>query len=316
VNTLSREEWDALARRTAFVCLHSQTRLRFRGSDAVRYLNGQLTNNVNKLKPGEALPACVLTLKGKLSALVFLHQTPEGIELDAPPELREPLTQRLERYIIADDVEMQDVTEEISLVHVVSDTLPDTLPGNPHRFLNARFGTRGWDLVVPASALSDLARALESAGLRQISKDGIENWRVCNGVPTWGSELTPDIIPLEAGLGNRAVDFHKGCYLGQEIISRIESIGHVNKELRLLVSRGGQPFSTGLILREESAADASGTRDRGWITSLGWSFALEKPVALGYVRRPSDATGLVAVDPETNTEPIAVENHPLPNHET
>ena len=95
--------------------LSKRTKLRLTGADRVRYLNGQVTANVTRLTPQETMPACVTTAKGKLCGDVFLHATEDALLVDAEPVLREILTPRLERYIISDNVEIEDVTDNSAL---------------------------------------------------------------------------------------------------------------------------------------------------------------------------------------------------------
>src|SRR3954465_15208661 len=116
MTTASRSE------RPSFVDLSARVKLRVSGADVVRYLNGQITNNLAKASDRAAIQASILNAKGKLSAHVFISEEGEGsFFLDADPELREELPARLERYIIADDVQLEDVTERFSIFHVIDD---------------------------------------------------------------------------------------------------------------------------------------------------------------------------------------------------
>jgi folate-binding protein YgfZ len=130
--------------------------------------------------------------------------------------------------------------------------------------------------------------------------------RLEQAVPKWGRELQENTLPAEAGLDRTHIDFHKGCYIGQEVISRIKSVGHVNRHL------------VGFVVDREipSGADVFSTADPerpcGIITSAGWSFALESPIALGYLRRTSADGGLFARSAEPGSEPIAITISALP----
>src|SRR5437870_3117970 len=115
---MTRAEIYAEARRRgALIDLSHRATWHVRGADRVRFLNGQVSNDVRKLKPDEAIRACVLTAKGKLCGDVFISAAPDFLRIDAEPSLRETLSARLERYIIADDVTLEDVTDELRLFH-------------------------------------------------------------------------------------------------------------------------------------------------------------------------------------------------------
>jgi folate-binding protein YgfZ len=263
----------------------------------VRYLNGQVTANVTQLAPGQVMPACVTTAKGKLCGDIFIRAEADALLLDAEPELREPLAARLEKYIIADDVTLTDVTEEYVLYHwlktagVSIDAL--TCPTN-------RFGEPGHDdwyaLPLTGSLLSELPEQVQQELAHQApitpSPALLELLRIEAGVPRWGFELGPDTLPPEAGLDSTHNDYHKGCYIGQETISRLRSVGHVNRELTGFVALTDEPLAAGM--RIFAPGDAADARPLGQLTSAAYSFALAKPIALGYLRRGSPASGLVA----------------------
>jgi folate-binding protein YgfZ len=116
--------------------------------------------------------------------------------------------------------------------------------------------------------------------------------RIEAGCPRWGAELTPETLPPEAGLERTHIDYHKGCYIGQETISRLRSVGHVNRELVGFESVSGQMLAPGLQIFAPDAEPES--RPLGQLTSAAWSFALAKPVALGYLKRGSPTAGLIA----------------------
>jgi folate-binding protein YgfZ len=111
--------------------------------------------------------------------------------------------------------------------------------------------------------------------------------RIEQGIPSWGHELTNDIIPIEANLEQRAIDYQKGCYIGQEVISRIKMSGQTNKRLCGFLSTTNAPLQAGMRL--SSSEDDS--KEIGWITSAVRSSRLEKEIALGYVKRGFNSVG-------------------------
>ena len=124
--------------------LSARAKFRVVGTDTFRFINGQITNDLRNATETAAIEACVLNAKGKLNAHIFITALGEAFLIDAEPELRETLRARLERYIIADDVQIEDVTDEFSLFHVFTEE-PSTLESG--RIVSAhRFATTGWDI--------------------------------------------------------------------------------------------------------------------------------------------------------------------------
>lgn len=288
--------------------LSARTKLRFTGADRVRYVNGQVTNNVTRLRPGDSLPACVTTAKGKLSADVFISAGQDALLVDADAELRESLHARLERYIIADDVTIEDVTDEYALFHLIGGDLPDTPPLPGTQLLRTRrFGEDGVDIFIPAGEAEALRTQL-SASRALLDEALVETLRIERGIPRWGCELTEDTLPPEAGLDRTHIDYHKGCYIGQEVISRIRSVGHVNRQLTGFEAIDNQSLAPGMRL--VSSADPE--RQLGVLTSAAWSFAMEKPVALGYLKRGSPTDDLLALPADADAPAVRVAVRQLP----
>jgi folate-binding protein YgfZ len=286
--------------------LSNRVKLRFTGADRVRYLNGQLTADIRKLASGQSVPACVLTAKGKLCADVVVTAQPEALLVDADETLQEVLLPRFERYIIADDVEVEDVTTSLKLLHFLpppseASEWPET---TDFRAMGAtaarRFGRLGFDFFLPEDVSKEMWTRLAD-GHALLEEGLLEILRIEAGIPRWGRELTEATLPPEAGLDRTHIDYHKGCYIGQEVISRIKSVGHVNRRLCGFVSVAGTPLTAGSQLA--IPGDESGPV--GSLTSSTQSFALEKEIALGYLKRgsptgellarPADATGAEAV---------------------
>jgi len=287
--------------------LSGRAKLRITGSDRLRFLNGQVTNDVRKATES-AIEACVLSAKGRMNGHVFVSAERDWFLADADPDLRQALIARLERYVIADDVQIEDVTDRLSIFHVLSPTAPAL--GDGWRLVSARrFTESGWDVWIDAALHDVVARQLSSA-FRFFDAASAEVFRVEEGVPRWGRELTEEIIPIEANLEARAIDYEKGCYIGQEVISRIKMSGQTNKRLCGLVSLRGAPLLTGMKL----AATGEKSKEAGWITSATRSERLGREIALGYVKRGfnSIATRLDAIKPENPSIITRVEIVDLP----
>jgi folate-binding protein YgfZ len=238
-----------------------RARVRVTGADRLRYLNGQLSNDLRRLASGEAMAALLLTGKGKLCADVFVWAAGDSFVVEADPSLEESLPARLERYAVSDDVTFEPMPQDLQLCHVFGSVLASE--GGLHI---RRLGVEG----------VDLDRA--PGHLMEAGEDEIELLRIERGVPRWGNELSEDTLPQEAGLEQIAVDFKKGCYVGQEVVSRIESVGRVNRHLCGFVGDFDPAGAHGAILL------AAGGQKAGRLTSAAYHPELERTVCLGYVQ--------------------------------
>ncbi len=259
--------------------LSERLKLRVTGNDRVRFLNGQVTNDVRKANAHLSMPACVLNAKGKVDAFIFIGAGLDELWLDAEAAQRETLGPRLERYLIADDVTIEDVTEKFALFHVTGET-PPVLPNDAEWRRGKRFGVAGWDLFVPAAEHDALLKLLAAHDTLCDAEDA-ERRRIEEGIPRWGHELNNQIIPVEANLESDAIDYAKGCYIGQEVISRMKMSGQTNKRLCGLVALPDAPLSAGMRLTTMRGEE----KEVGWITSATRSDRLGQEIALGFVKR-------------------------------
>jgi folate-binding protein YgfZ len=302
--------------RGAVVNLTGRTQLILTGPDRVRYLNGQVTSDVRKLSPGgtngaQTQMACVTTAKGKLCGDVCITAREDSLVVDAEPGLRETLLARLERYIVADDVAIADATDDEVLWHFLAPAQPPEDLGqvnaSPARTHARRFGREGWDVRLPRKDF-DAAREALLAGQVVLDETLAELIRIEAGIPRWGCELDENTLPPEAGLDATHIDYHKGCYIGQEVISRLKSVGHVNRQLIGFVAQDSDAsLEPGMHL---FAGDPA--RPIGILTSAAYSFAFEKPIALGYLKRGSPTGALFARRADATGTPAAVTVRELP----
>ncbi|MDZ4403899.1 hypothetical protein [Prosthecobacter sp.] len=230
---MTAELFQDITTHGAAVNLSSRAKFRLTGADRVRYLNGQVTNDVRRVKTDETLYACVTDAKGRIAGDVFIHTREDALFLDAEPGLRETLGMRLERYIVADDAELTDVSDEWQIWHVWGSTTDtpvcrerdiDGQECPSYSLRSTRFGVDGVDVWLPAGASFE-------PGCRVLSDEEIETWRILQKVPRWPHELNTETFPPEAGIETRAMDFAKGCYIGQEVLSRIKTTGKMPREL-------------------------------------------------------------------------------------
>jgi folate-binding protein YgfZ len=259
---------------------------------------------VGKTTGSLAIEACILNAKGKLNGHVFISVGPDCFFLDGDAAQRETLAPRLERYVIADDVQIDDVSEKLSILHVLAPAKPDVAVAA--RVIWARrFNDSGWDIWID-SALHDSVSKMLSEKFQMVDPVAAEVLRIEQGIPRWGRELTDEIIPIEANLESRTVDYEKGCYIGQEVISRMKMSGQTNKRLCGLLSLKSEPFAMAMKLTREG-------KNVGWITSAARS--KDRQIALGYVKRGCNAVGtrLDGIPPEdAGAQPIVAEVVPLP----
>ena len=291
----------------SFLDLSSRTKLRITGTDRFRFLNGQITNDLRKATGANAIEACVLNAKGKIDGHIFVSAHDESFLIDAELNLREKLRARLERYIIADDVQIEDVTDQFSLFHVLLKQPPTTEDG---RIVSVRrFAESGWD-VWSDPVDRDVVRQRLGSAFAVLDSGAAEVMRIEQGLPRSGFELTEEIIPIEANLEQRTIDYQKGCYIGQEVISRIKMSGQTNKRLCGLISPDRLPLQSGMKL----AAPSKDGKEVGWITSATHSERLGKEIALGYVKRGFNDAGmrLDAFVPKDSARKITIDVVPLP----
>lgn len=192
------------------------------GPDAATYLNGQISQDVRIImKENVALYSVISTFKGKLEGDLFIRQLNSDGEIliDTDASQRQTLFARLDKYLIADDAEIIDVTDQFSLYFTTVDLKETCYP----KWQTSRYGVSGIDLLVE-----------KKKKLFNVPVESTNQWehiRISNKIPKWGAELHSDILPADAALESRAISFTKGCYTGQEVISRMKSSGKTNRHL-------------------------------------------------------------------------------------
>jgi tRNA-modifying protein YgfZ len=285
--------------------LSDRAKLRVTGPDRIRFLNGQLTNDIVNLQPGISVYACALSAKGKLCGDLFVTPLKDALLLDYALALRDSIPARLEKYLIADEVELEDVTEEFALFHLTGVELPDAILPEGTVTISDRFAADGKDLLLQAALKNVVPKLINDTPL---ADSKLEEFRIEQGIPYWGTELSEETIPNEAGLDKRAVSYTKGCYLGQEIISRLKSLGHVNRHLRGIRLTSGSDLQPGDKLAAEDG------KQIGSVTSACKSDRLSSWIGLGYLRRGFDQPGTVYPISRSNTSSLigSVEVRSLP----
>jgi folate-binding protein YgfZ len=246
------------------------------GAEAAEYLQGQLTNDVEALEPGEGLYAALLDRKGHMqgdmrvlrpdSPVPFGSQATERngrpeLWLDTEPEALEAVRRHLAMYKIGRQVELADVSAERAILSLIGPQAVEMagsapLPENAceaatvggARCLAVGTGA-GIDLILAAAERDRAWEALLAAGADEVSPEAAEILRIETGRPRFGAEMGTETMPAEAGIVEQAVSFTKGCYIGQETVARLHYKGRPNRHLRGLKLSGrslpGEPVRVG-----------------------------------------------------------------------
>lgn len=291
---MTAEQFQEIERHGGCVNLSDRARFRLAGADCVRYLNGQVTNDVRLANDRGTIYACVTDLKGRIVADIFIHAAVPGaaLLLDAEAPLREVLGPRLERYIIADDAELTDVTDEWHLWHVFGPAAASVQPGAGIILKSTRLGVEGVDIWRPAEETPP------DPSCPCVSAEDFETLRILRGIPRYPNELNGDAFPPEAGLDDRAMSYMKGCYIGQEVLSRIRTTGRMPRELVRWEAAGatGQIAAGDALLAPQGGGEPKAI---GKVTSVAWHPVLERLTGLAYLKqgcRGADSELLVSSD--------------------
>jgi folate-binding protein YgfZ len=290
--TIAGAGYTALRESAAWRDLPGRGVIRVTGEDRARLLHAMTTNHVQGLAPGQGCYAFFLNAQGRILADVNILCFEDHFLLDTEPEVRTKVYEHLERYIIADDVTLEDRSAGAAAVSIEGPRAGEVLarwgaPAPAEPYGCALWGSRvvaradttgagGFLVLCPAEAKPDLVAQLETAGVPQATPEEARIVRIENGRPRYGEEITERYLVQETDQ-LRAVSFNKGCYLGQEIVERVRSRGQVHRVLRRLEIEGAQPPAAGVKLMSDGQVAAE-------IASAVYSPALGKTVALAYVR--------------------------------
>lgn len=313
-------EYQAVRMGVGLVDLSFRGMLHLEGGERLRWLNGRITNDVKGLKAGEGMLAAVLTAKGHLVSDLAVYGLDDSVWIDLPRDRVEAVRSAFERYIIADDVQVSDASDRVARLMLagpqagrvlagITGTATPALPlwhhaesrirDVPVRMVaSRRLTVPGIELTAPAEAAGCVWDAIlahgRSAGLRPVGMTALEWLRVEAGWPWCGVDYDENNLLMEALTADYA-SFTKGCYVGQEVVIRIEHQGHLNKKLCGLVLAGPTVPPRGAVIR-------AGDRTVGHVTSAVRSPALDRAIALGYLRRECWEPGTrlhVAAEPES-----------------
>ncbi len=276
----------------------SRGQIAVRGSEAAEYLQGQVTNEVEGLEPGQGCYAALLDRKGHMQAdLRVLRVAADEFLLDTEEEGLEPARRHLQTYNIGRDAEVTDRTAEDALVSLIgprSAEIAEVPRGDLHGCQTTEIaGVRclaittrdGLDLACLAAERDALVATLIGRGAGEVGEQAAEIARIEAGVPRFGAEMSASTMPAEAGIVEEAVSFTKGCYIGQETVARLHYKGKPNRHLRGL--RFDSPAASGASLRLSE-------REVGEVGSACVSPALG-PIGMAILRREAEPGTTLAV---------------------
>lgn len=271
------------------------------GTEAERFLNGMVTNDVAKLSAGAWMLAAFPNVQGRLIGFArFLRRAPDSFLLDTDRATHARLLAALERFTLAGDFFVRDRDAETILISIQGARAPALIGSlfgaeaasvGRNRIASAggqdgqitivrdtHTGEDGFDLFVETDHAPALWKAFVEAGAHAVGDDALEILRIEAGLPRYGADMSDANVVLETGL-DEAVSFTKGCYLGQEIIARIHFRGHVARRLAgLRFERETPGIARGATLKSTDGKDA------GHITSVARSPRLNESIALASVR--------------------------------
>ena len=303
--------YEALRTSAAFIDLGTRGKIRVTGEDRARLLHAMSTNHVQQLAADHGLYAFFLNDKGRILADAYAYNLGDALFLDTEPETRQKLYEHLDRYIIADDVTLDDETELLGAIGLegpqslaiatrLSIPVAETNLGirNTGSGFTARTAVTGSEGVRIFFALPEkeaLLRKLRAAGVPEAQADEVRTVRLENGKPRYGEDISERYLFQETRQ-DHAVHSNKGCYLGQEIVERVRARGQVHRLLAPVGISGNAAPAPGTKLIAEGKEVAE-------ITSAAYSPALEQAVGLAYVRSEAlaakSAMTVAGTDPPT-----------------
>lgn len=286
-----------------------------RGPDAAAYIHDQLTNDVASLEPGAGCYAALLDRKAHMQAdLRVLRIADDELLLDCEAAGRDALGAHLGMYRVGRNVDFENLAESHTVLSVIGPAAATATgvgplaPEHAHREVEVGGAAAravatdvGVDLICARGDLDALRAALAEAGVEAVDPAAAEIVRVESGRPRFGREMTTATIPQEAGINERAVNFEKGCYIGQETVARLHYRGKPNRHLRGL--RLSEPVESGAVVR-------LGERELGRIGTAVLSPA-HGPIALAILRREAEPGATVAVESDGATIDAAVVDLPF-----
>ncbi|HVP43012.1 MAG TPA: hypothetical protein VMS96_06240 [Terriglobales bacterium] len=288
-------------------------------SDRQKWLNGMVTNNIRDLGVGHGNYSFLLNAQGHILGDMYLYNRGDYILLDTDAAQAAKLRQALEHFIIMDDVEIADASDKLTAIGLLGPKAQSVLSAagieppslEPLQMRDATWNSvgitlvaaeqGGFELWLACANAAKLWDALLAAGAAPVGTEALELWRIAHGIPRYGQDIRERDLPQETGQ-MRALNFAKGCYVGQEIVERIRSRGAVHRQFSGFEIKGPPP-AAGTKLQ-------AGGKDVGELTSVT-TLPGDRTVALGYIRREAAAPGAILTASESKARiaelPFALE---------
>lgn len=323
------QEYQALQEGIGLIDLSHRCLLRVTGRDRRSWLHGQVTQEINKLADGHSTYATILNPQGHMVVDLMVHAVPDALILDVSAGTDTPMGEYLDRFLIMERAEIEDLTDSWSLLSLQGPLSPaalaivfgervleigdrevreDSFDGERVYIARASHcGEDGFDFFLPAAKAAALWGVLcqhrPNFAVHSVGWEAFNVRRLEAGIPWWGEELDASIVPLEARL-HHAISLTKGCYVGQEIIARIDARGQVNNLLTGFQIQGETLPARGSEIRHDG-------KKVGRVSTSLHSLRLHQPIALGYLRRELQEPG-TEVEAVTDAGPVKLTVTPLP----
>jgi len=305
-----RTEFHALLSGCGVYDLSWRAKISLTGGDRVRWLNGMVTNNVRDLAPSHGVYAFLLNAQGHIQADLYAFNRGESLLVDVERSQRDMVLQLFDHYIIADDVEVADISDKLTAIGLTGPESHNVLERaglagpeltwlqfadltwqqQPITLLHSgEEAKESWQVWTAPEHFTALWDALVKAGATPAGASALNLFRIARAIPQFGEDIRDKDLPQETGQ-TRALNFTKGCYLGQEIVERIRSRGAVHRQFTAFLVEGPLPAPGAKI------QVGNDEKEVGEITS---SADLPLPagnraVALGYLRREAVNKNLCA----------------------
>lgn len=302
-------EYKAVRENVGIIDLSSRGKVRLGGKDHLKFLQGMLSNDVIILEEGKGMYATILTVKGRMISDMNVYKQTESVFLDLEPELNQKVSELLTKFRLSYKANIDDITETLGLISlqgpkskILLEQLLDQKISEmlEYDFIKKDFngseltivyinrtGEEGFDLYIDNQELghlwAELIKIGEEFNIKPVGYDALNILRIEAGIPYYNIDMDENNIPIEAGLWN-ALDFEKGCYVGQEVVARIKWRGHVNWHLVGFKCDGDKIPKIGDEI-------FNGEKKVGRVTSSTFSPELKQPICLGYIRREFKDTG-------------------------
>ena len=298
--------YRALHESAAWIDISDRGRIKVTGEDRTHFIHAMSTNDIEKLSPGEGIQTLFLNGQGHIQADVRVFVAGDHVLLDCDARRRETLPLHLEKFIVMDDVALEDMGASLAAIAVegpraeqVAKQLTEVTLPPPGELTHVRSGrariarssitgAAGLWFVVPAEERDEWIRRLESAGALAADEEARQTVRVENGIPLEGVDYPDKTIPQQADR-LEAVSFTKGCYLGQEIVERVRSRGNLRRRLERVEVDSNEP----------PPADSPvflGEKEVGRLTSPAFSPTMGRVLAFALLRSEAAHGETLTVD--------------------